>query len=128
LLLEVAFDECFVRYDSIFNRLVDLNHFKVHGLTNISIVIDDGLHIDLRAGEEGFKALNIDDQATFCFTDDGAAYNGFALIGINDAAPCLEQFRFSAGEPKPASFIFFLFNINVNRVTNIDIIHVAEFS
>ena len=45
--LDIAFDKRLVRYHCVADSFVDLNHFKVHGLTHVLIVIGNGLNVNL---------------------------------------------------------------------------------
>jgi hypothetical protein len=69
LLGQIAFDKCFVRNNGVLDLLVDLHHFELHGLTNVLIVIDDRLDVDLRTRQECFQSARIYDQTTFGLAD-----------------------------------------------------------
>ena len=47
LLLELGFDERFVRNDDVFEFLIDLDDFKVHLLSNVNVEITNRLHVHL---------------------------------------------------------------------------------
>src|SRR5687768_17606171 len=47
LCFDIAFDECLMRYNGVFDSLVDFYDLKFHGFTHKLVVICNGLHVDL---------------------------------------------------------------------------------
>ena len=47
LLFEFSFDKSFVRYNNVFEFLVDFNDFEFHCFVNENIVVADRFHVDL---------------------------------------------------------------------------------
>ena len=70
LLLKLGLDESLVAYNNIAEFGVDLHNLEFHGLADEDIVVADGFHVDLRAGEESLDAEHVDDHAAF-----GAAFD-----------------------------------------------------
>ena len=51
-----------MRYHDVAVLLIDLDHLELHGLVDIHIVVADGLHVDLRTGQEGLDSEYVDDH------------------------------------------------------------------
>ena len=70
LLLQLLFNECFVGNNNVSELVVDLHYLEFHTLSNVGIVIPDGLHIDLRSWKESFDSEYIYNHTTL-----GAAFD-----------------------------------------------------
>ena len=62
LSLQLGLDERLVRNDHVAELLVDLHHLELHGLVYIYVVVANGLHVDLRTGQERLDAEHVDDH------------------------------------------------------------------
>ena len=54
LLFEFLLDKGFVRYDNVFEFVIDFYNLEFHGFTHKHIIIAYGFDVDLRAGQECF--------------------------------------------------------------------------
>ena len=89
LSFEFGLDECLVRNNHILVFLVDLDDLELHGLANEYVVVADGLHVDLRAGEEGFDAEYIDNHTALRAALDVALDHFLVFQSLVDALPRL---------------------------------------
>src|SRR5687767_3542866 len=96
LFRKITFDKCFVRYNCVFDILIDLDDFKFHRLAYVLIVIDDLLDIDLRTWKECFEATCIDDKTTFGFADDSTIDDSAIVERVNKSFPCFEKLCLTA--------------------------------
>ena len=62
LRFEFGLDERLVRNDHVAELLVDFHHLELHGLVHVYVVVADGLHVDLRTGQERLDAEYVDDH------------------------------------------------------------------
>ncbi len=87
LLFEFGFDECLMRYNDVAELLVDLHNLEFHSLANEDVVVADGLHVDLRAGEECLYAKHIDNHAALCAALDESLDDFVVFESLIDAFP-----------------------------------------
>ena len=62
LSLDLGLDESLVGNHHVAVFVVDLDDLEIHGLVDEHVVVADGLHVDLRAGQECLDAEYIDDH------------------------------------------------------------------
>ena len=115
LLLEVFLDEYFVRNHHVVESGVDFHHFHFHATANINVEVADGLHVDLRAGQEGFYAVELHDEAAFGATLHYAFEDGIQLEGIVNSLPGLLDFSFLAAQDELAVDVFLVFDEHLHR-------------
>ena len=87
LCFELCFDESLVRNNNVAILLIDLYNLEFHCLAYENIVVANGLHVDLRTGQEGFYAKYIDDHAALCATLDETFDNFLAFKSLIDTLP-----------------------------------------
>ena len=64
LCFDFCFDECFVRYDHVFEVLVDLDNLELHSLADKCVVVVDRTYVDLASWQECFGAEYVDDHTS----------------------------------------------------------------
>ncbi len=69
---------------------IDLDHFELHGLVNINVIIPDRLNIDLRPWQKRLDAKHIDDHTALGATLHIALDDLVVIHGLIDAIPALQ--------------------------------------
>jgi hypothetical protein len=59
---EFSLDEGLVGHHHVLELLVDLHDLELHVLAHELVVVADGLHVDLAAGQEGLDAEHVHDE------------------------------------------------------------------
>ena len=90
LSFELGLDEGLVRNDHVAELLVDLHDLELHGLVNVYVIVADGLHVDLRAGQERLDAEHIDDHTALRAALDVTLDDLVLLQSLVDTIPALE--------------------------------------
>ena len=126
LSLELGLDQRLVRHDHVAVLLVDLDNLELHGLVHIYVVVTDGLHVDLRTGEEGLDAEDIDDHAALRAALDVTLDHFVLLQGLIDAVPRLELACLLVREGQLTVLVLGRLNIDLDLVSDLQIGVVAE--
>ena len=124
--LELGLDKGLVRNDHVAELLVDLHHLELHGLVYIDVVVADGLHVDLRTGEEGLDAEDIDDHAALGAALDVTLDDLVLLQGLIDTIPALELTGLLVRESQLAVLVLGRLDVDLDLVTDLQIGIVAE--
>ena len=124
--LELGLDEGLVRNDHVAELLVDLHHLELHGLIYIDVVVADGLHVDLRTGEEGLDTEDIDDHAALGAALDVTLDDLVLLQGLIDTIPALELTGLLVRESQLAVLVLGRLDVDLDLVTDLQIGIVAE--
>ncbi len=128
LLLELSFDECFVRNDHVAELFVDFHNLEFHGLAYEYIVVADGLNVDLRAGEESLDTEHVDNHAAFSTALDEALDDFVVFEGGVDTFPRARSTSFLVREDKLAFTVFLVLDEYLYLVADFDVGVVAEFA
>ncbi len=127
LCLKVAFNKGFVRNHCILDGFIDLHHLEFHGFTNISIEIDDRLHIYLASGQESFQTEGIHDKTSLGLAYDLSFDDGIIIVGIDDRIPGIQELGFPPRKDQLAAYILLCLHIDRDDITHAQFRHVAEF-
>ena len=127
LSFEFSFDECLVANHNVLVLLVDLNHLEVEGLTNVYIIVADGLNVDLRTGKEGFDAEYVDDHTTLRAALDVTLDDFLVLESLVDAFPRLACASLLVREDELTLLVLEVFYVHLYLVTDLEFGIVAEF-
>ena len=114
--------------DDVAVFLVDLHDLELHGLSDEDVVVADGLHVDLAAGEESLDAEDIHDHAAFGAALDKALDDFLVLQGGVDALPALGGAGLLVREDELSFFVFLIFDVNLYFVPDFEVGVVAEFA
>ena len=87
LLFQLGLDECLVGDDDVFVLLVDLDHLELHLLSDILVVVANGLHVNLTSWKEGLNAEHIHDESTLGAALDRSHDDLVVLEGTVDLDP-----------------------------------------
>ncbi len=112
--------------DDVVAFLVDLEDLEIVFLVDELVDVLDGADIDLGAGEEGFHAVEVDEDAAFDFLLHLAAdHAAFAEVG-GDLLPGLDEGRLLQADPGLVLFVLEFFQIDVDLIVQIDFFPVLE--
>ena len=95
LLFQFSFDKSLVRYNNVFEFLVDLNHFEFHCFANEYIIVTDRFNVDLRTRQECFDSEYVYDHTTLCAALDESLDNFFIFQSSVNAIPRTSSAGFS---------------------------------
>ena len=126
LSLEFCFDECFVRNHHVFVFLIDFDNLELHGLSNEDVIVANGLHVNLRTGEEGFNTEDIDNHATLGAALDVTGDDFLVFESCIDTLPRLGGASLAVREHELTAFVLLVFNVNLHHVTGFEVGIVAE--
>ena len=126
LSLELGLDQGLVRNDHVAELLVDLDDLELHGLVDVYVVVADGLHVDLRAGQEGLDAEDVDDHAALRAALDVTLDDLVLLEGLVDAVPRLELTSLLVREGQLAVLVLGRLDIDLDLVADLQVGVVAE--
>ena len=127
LLLEFGLDESLVGNDNVLEFGVDFDNLEFHGLANEDIIVTDGLDVDLRTGQEGLDAEDVDDHAAFGAALDVTLDDFVVFEGLVDAFPGAGSARLAVRQDKLALLVFLIFDEHFHNVAHLDVGIVAEF-
>ncbi len=127
LLFEFSFDKSFMRYNNIFEFLVDLHDLEFHCLTYKYIVVADRFYIDLRTRQECFDTEYVNDHTALSTTfnvtfDDFVFFKSFVYTIPRTCSAC-----FLVRQDQLSFFVFLVFDVYFYFVTNFQIRVVTEF-
>ena len=128
LLFQFSFDKSLVRYNNVFEFLVNFNHFEFHCFANEYIIVADRFNVDLRTRQECFDSEYVYDHTTLCAALDVTLDDFVVLESLVDAVPAACSACFLVREDQLTLFVFLVFDEYFNRVTNFQIRVVAEFA
>ena len=95
LLFQFSFDKSLVRYNNVFEFLVNLNHFEFHCFANEYIIVTDRFNVDLRTRQECFDSEYVYDHTTLCAALDESLDNFFIFQSSVNAIPRTSSAGFS---------------------------------
>ena len=95
LLFQFSFDKSFVRYNNVFEFLVDLNHFEFHCFANEYIIVADRFNVNLRTRQECFDSEYVNDHTTLSAALDVTLDNFFIFQSSVHAIPRTSSAGFS---------------------------------
>ena len=90
LRLKLGLDQGLVRHDHVAELLVDLHHLELHGLVHVYVVVADGLHVDLRTGQERLDAEYVHDHTALRAALDVTLDDLVLFEGLVHTIPRLE--------------------------------------
>ncbi len=70
LLFEFFFNQYFVRYNHIFEFGIDFYNLEFHCFIHKHVVVVNGIHINLRTGQECFDSEHVYNHTAFCAAFD----------------------------------------------------------
>ena len=126
LRLEFGLDERLVRHDHVAELLVDLDNLELHGLVDVYVVVADGLHVDLRTGQEGLDAEDVDDHTALGAALDVTLDDLVLLQSLVDTIPRLELARLLVRQGQLAVLVLGRVDIDFDLVAHLQIGVVAE--
>ncbi len=125
---QFGFDECLVRYNHVLELFVDFHNLEFHGLANEHIVVADGLHVDLAAGEECLDAEHVHNHAAFGAAFD-EAFDDFVVFKCGvDALPRTGCTCLFVRQNQLSLAVFLVFDENLYCIADFDVGIVAEFA
>ena len=127
LLLELGLDEGLVGDNDVFEFGVDLHDLELHGLAHEDVVVADGFHVDLRAGEEGLDAEDVDDHAALCAALDVTLDDLVVFESLVDTLPAAGCAGFAVGQDELALLVLLVLDEHFHDVADLDVGVVAEF-
>ena len=125
---EFGLDECLMRHYHILVLLVDLDYLELHRLAYEYVVVADGLHVNLRTGQEGLDAEDVYNHTALRAALDVTLDDFLALKGCIDTLPRLAGTSLLVREYELATLVFLIVNVNFNHVTHLQFGVVAEFA
>ena len=125
-LAEGLFEEFTARNDDVAAVLIDLDDLDVELFADVIVHIVHRTHVELRTGQEGREAFDIDHDAAL----DAVAHEtfdniAFAVFG-RDAVPGLDRVGLFEAEFRHVVAVFDLFEIDVDLVADRDFIELEE--
>ncbi len=96
LRLEVFLDQYLVRNHNVVVGVVDFHHFHFHALADEHVEVTDGLHVDLRSGQERLDAVHVHDQAALSAALHGGIHYFVTLERLLNIAPGGDDLRLFA--------------------------------
>ena len=127
LLFEFGLDKCLVRNNHVAELLVDFHHLELHGLAHKHIVVANGAHIDLAAGQECLDAKHVNDHATFGAAFDETFDDLIVLKRLINAIPTLGCARLAVRQDELTLFVLLVFNKHFHSVAHLEVGVVTEF-
>ena len=121
LFVLLFFEQLLARDDDVAALLVELDDGDFHRLALHAIEIADGTKVNLRAGQEGARALNVDGEAALDALDDDAFDRLLFVVGALDFIPRAETLRFEVREVDVALFGFALLAHDVDFVAGLEL-------
>ncbi len=95
LLFQFSFDKSLVRYNNVFEFLVDFNHFEFHCFANEYIIVADRFNVDLRTRQECFDSEYVYDHTTLRAALNVTLDNFFIFQSSVNAIPRTSSAGFS---------------------------------
>ena len=126
LSLQLGLDERLVRNDHVAELLVDLHHFELHGLVYIYVVVANGLHVDLRTGQERLDAEHVDDHTALRAALDVTLDDFVLLQRFVDTVPRLELPGFLVRKGQLAVLVLGRLHVDFDLVAYLQVGVVAE--
>ena len=115
-----------MRNDHVAELLVDLHDLELHGLVYIYIVVADGLHVDLRAGQERLDAEHVDDHTALRAAFDVTFDDLVLLQRLVDTIPALELTGFLVRKGQLSVLVLGRIDIDFDLVAYLQVGVVAE--
>ena len=128
LLFEFSLDESLVANNDVLELLVDLNDLELHSFAHEYVVIADRTHVDLRTGEEGFDAEDIDNHTTLGAALDVSLDHLIVVQSFVYTVPAASLASLLVAKTELAALILESFNINFYFVALFEVGIVAEFA
>ena len=128
LLLQFGFDECLVTHHHVLVFLIDLDNLELHGLAYKDVIVADGLHVNLAAGQECLDAEYVHDHATLCAALHVALHDFLVLHGLVHAVPRAACACLLVREDQLAFLVLLVLNVHFHRVAHLEVGVVAEFT
>ena len=126
LSFELSLDESLVGNNNVAELLIDLHNLELHGLAHEYVVVADGVHVDLAAGQECLDTKHVDDHATLRAALDEASDNFLVVESSVDTLPALRQTGFLVRENELALLVLCIFYVDFHNVTHLQVGVVAE--
>ena len=126
--LELLLDEGLVRNDDVAELLVDLHYLELHRLADELVVVAYGMNVDLRAGQEGLDAEDVDNHTALRAALDEALDDLLLLEGCVDAVPCLGEAGLLVREDELATAVLDTLDIDFHGVAFFQVGVVAELA
>lgn len=128
LLLELGLDESLVADDDVLVFLVDLHDLELHVLADEDVIVADGTHVDLRAGQERLDAEHVDDHTALGAALDVAVDDLVVLERLVDAVPAAGLAGLLVAETELAVLVLEGLDIDFNLVAFLEVGVIAEFA
>ena len=128
LLFQFSFDKSLVRYNDILEFLIDLNNLEFHSFANEYIVVADRLNVDLRTRQECFDTEYVNDHTTLSAALDVTLDNFFIFQSSVNAIPRTGSTSFAVRQNQLSFFVFLVFDVYLNSITNLQFRIVTEFT
>ena len=97
LFFNVCLDKCLVRYNNIFELMIDFDNLKFHVFIHILIIITYWLHIDLWTRQKCLNPKYVNDHTTFGATLYKACYDFAIVMCFIDTIPSFYHASLSVG-------------------------------
>jgi len=107
--------------------VVDLDNLEIGGFAHVHIVVADGLHVNLRSGEEGFNAEHIHDHTALGAALDVTRDDFVVFEGLVDAIPGTHGAGLFVREQQLALFVFGAFHVHFHHIPYFEVGIVPEF-
>src|ERR1700728_2351996 len=114
-------EKLLARDDDVAALLVQLNDGDFHRLALHAIEIADGTEVDLGAGQEGARALNVDGEAALDALDDDPFDRLLFVVGALDFIPRAEALRFEVREVDITVFGLTLLAHDIDLVAGLEL-------
>ena len=126
LRFEFGLDERLVRNDHVAELLVDFHHLELHGLVHVYVVVADGLHVDLRTGQERLDAEYVDDHTALGAALDVTLDDFVLFEGLVHTIPRFELTCLLVRKNQLSALVLGRLDIDLDLVADLQVGVVAE--
>ena len=127
LLFELSLNQGLVRYDHIFELLIDFDNLEFHLLSDILVKITDRFHINLRTRQERLESKHVDNQTTLGAALHRTLDDHILFLGCVDLIPCMVDAGRFVAHNQLTMGILLLFDVDGHLVTSLQLRIVTEF-
>ena len=118
LCFKFSFDQSFMWNNNIAEFLIDFNNFEFHCLSYEYIVVAYRMNVNLASREECFDTEYVNNHTTLSAALNVTLYNFLVIKGCVNALPALAEASLFVWKQKLTFFVFLIFNINLNNISD----------
>lgn len=112
--------------DHVAELLVDFHHLELHGLVHVYVVVADGLHVDLRTGQERLDAEYVDDHTALGAALDVTLDDFVLFEGLVHTIPRFELTCLLVRKNQLSALVLGRLDIDLDLIADLQVGVVAE--